>query len=461
MSDVKVLDITQHSDCLTVHAILIRSATSQQTVTMNNVTATDFQRTGLLVMGKATVNASNSTFGPPDLTVPNPGRLAQNTIQIGSPALAGPTSGTLTGNTIIGAGFGAPTNVSTALLLANATNVTVSHNTFGGMGTDVGIALSNSTGVTIDHNAINRTPARPGFVDDFGIGVSADDASRPTTTLVCNSFSGWKQNLDNVTQPPCITTGSTIPCATVDQPFTTTLEAFTENPNASLTWRLVSGELPPGLTLAADGTVSGTPTQTGTFPVTISVSDPVDGTTTQEFTFCVNPQRAAELALTKQVVSQGPFRVGDQVQYAYTVTNTGSVALNNVTVTDNRVAGVTCEATTLTPGQSASCTGTHTITQADVTPCKQVKERGGDHGKGRHKVMRCEVTNTAQATGTDPQGNQVTSNQATATITVKVEKKKEKEAEHCRKHHGGHSKAFGGGGCDDHGGHHRRVAQQA
>ncbi|MGW3492869.1 hypothetical protein [Streptomyces sp. NPDC001020] len=100
-----------------------------------------------------------------------------------------------------------------------------------------------------------------------------------------------------------------------------------------------------------------------------------------------------------------------------------------------------------------------------VTPCKQVKERGGDHGNGKHEVMRCEVTNTAQATAPDPQGNQVTSNKATATITVKVEKKqekeKEKEKEHCRKHHGSHGKSYGGDRCDEHDGHHRRVAQQA
>jgi len=40
-----------------------------------------------------------------------------------------------------------------------------------------------------------------------------------------------------------------------------------------------------------------------------------------------------------------------------------------------------------------------------------------------------------------------------------VEKKKEKD--HCRKHHGGHRKSYGGYDCYDHDGHHRRVAEQA
>ncbi|MCN9240191.1 Ig-like domain repeat protein [Streptomyces sp. RY43-2] len=174
-------------------------------------------------------------------------------------------------------------------------------------------------------------------------------------------------------------------------------------------------------------------------------------------TITVEAAPAAELTLTKRVVSKGPFRVGHKVEYAYTVTNTGSITLNDVTVTDDLVARVTCEATSLAPGESTTCTGTHTITRSDVTPCKKAEERGGDHGKAEHQVMRCAVTNTAHATAIEPNGNRVTSNTATATVTVKVEKAKEKK-EHCRKQHGGHKKTYGGRDCD---GHHRRTAQQA
>ncbi|MEV5984906.1 Ig-like domain repeat protein [Streptomyces sp. NPDC052051] len=164
----------------------------------------------------------------------------------------------------------------------------------------------------------------------------------------------------------------------------------------------------------------------------------------------------AELTLAKRVVSKGPFRVGHRVEYAYTVTDTGSTTLHDVTVTDDLVQHVTCEATSLAPGESTTCTGTHTITRSDVTPCKTAEERGGDHGKGKHQVMRCEVTNTAHATAIEPNGNRVTSNTATATVTVTVEKEKKKE--HCRKQHGGHKKTYGGRDCD---GHHRRTTRQA
>jgi hypothetical protein len=43
--------------------------------------------------------------------------------------------------------------------------------------------------------------------------------------------------------------------------------------NGAVIFSLNSGVLPPGLTLAADGTLSGTPTQSGTFPLTVQATD--------------------------------------------------------------------------------------------------------------------------------------------------------------------------------------------
>jgi uncharacterized repeat protein (TIGR01451 family) len=127
-----------------------------------------------------------------------------------------------------------------------------------------------------------------------------------------------------------------------------------------------------------------------------------------EATIVVQVPLVAELALSKRVDSAGPFLVGDTVAYAYTVTNTGDAALSGITVTDDHVTAVTCDATTLTAGQSTTCRGSHTITQADITPC-ELNPQGG-----------CLSTNLAQATATDPQGEEIASNQATATIVVQV-----------------------------------------
>ncbi|WP_443135063.1 DUF7507 domain-containing protein, partial [Kitasatospora sp. CB01950] len=106
----------------------------------------------------------------------------------------------------------------------------------------------------------------------------------------------------------------------------------------------------------------------------------------------------AQLVLQKAADSAGPFRVGDAVSYTYTVTNTGTAAVHDLTVADDHVASVTCSRTTLDPGQSMLCHGSYVITAADVT---------AGH-----------VTNTAHASGTDPQGEPVQSPPASVTVPV-------------------------------------------
>jgi len=49
------------------------------------------------------------------------------------------------------------------------------------------------------------------------------------------------------------------------------------------------------------------------------------------------------------------------------VTNTGNVTLTGVSVTDDKVATVSCPKTTLAPGESMTCTGSHTVTSAEFS----------------------------------------------------------------------------------------------
>ncbi|MGW4379444.1 DUF7507 domain-containing protein [Kitasatospora sp. NPDC004531] len=106
----------------------------------------------------------------------------------------------------------------------------------------------------------------------------------------------------------------------------------------------------------------------------------------------------AELSLAKSADTAGPFQVGDRVPYTYTVTNTGTAAVSNLTVADDHVATVTCDATTLDPGRSTTCHGTYVVTAADLAAGS--------------------VTNTARAEGTDPLGETAVSAPAQATVAV-------------------------------------------
>ncbi|MFC7613897.1 GEVED domain-containing protein [Actinokineospora soli] len=87
---------------------------------------------------------------------------------------------------------------------------------------------------------------------------------------------------------------------------------------------------------------------------------------------------------------------GDEVEYSFTVTNTGNVVLDPVVVSDPTAGPVTCPPGPLAPGRSVVCGPvTHTLTQAEVNAGTLV--------------------NTATATGTPPSGRPVTSTDSTTT----------------------------------------------
>ncbi|MGW4379784.1 DUF7507 domain-containing protein [Kitasatospora sp. NPDC004531] len=155
---------------------------------------------------------------------------------------------------------------------------------------------------------------------------------------------------------------------------------------------------------AADGTA-------GSVTNTATATGSADGQTiTSPETDLTLPVGTPHLTLTKQVVSSGPYHVGSTASYSYTVTNTGTTDLHSLTVTDTRISGVTCDATTLAPGASTTCHGTYTVTQADIDDCLQVDGN----------ATQCVITNTARAGANDPQDRPIASDPADASITVPV-----------------------------------------
>lgn len=112
----------------------------------------------------------------------------------------------------------------------------------------------------------------------------------------------------------------------------------------------------------------------------------------------------AALNVRKSANPSSIAREGQPVTYTFVVTNRGNVTLASLAVVDTFTTGgagpkgpITCSTTTLTPGQSATCTQTYTSTQADMD--------GGS------------LKNTATASATSPSGTRVTS---TSSATVKA-----------------------------------------
>lgn len=84
---------------------------------------------------------------------------------------------------------------------------------------------------------------------------------------------------------------------------------------------------------------------------------------------------------------------GDKVTYSFTVTNTGNTAVSSIAIADPKIAGVTCQATTLAANATTTCSGTYTLTQSDVN--------AGN------------VANTATVTGTTATGASVSKTAST------------------------------------------------
>jgi hypothetical protein len=277
VSNVTVLNMFQTNTapgspaCIVGHSIRADGVTAARTVNITNAHLSNYQRGGMFASGNVTVNVSASTIGPGSSV---PFSIAQNAVQWSNCCTqsngAVPPSGSITGSTIVGTSFvdthpivNPDSASSTAVLLYGAKGVTVEHNTITG-GSDIGISVTAaSTNITVAFNAINRpTPPTP---DEFGVGVSVDADSTATTRLECNTFSGWKSNIDGSIQISCGLPAG--PCGT---PYSA--ELIAEGGTPPFTWS-ASGALPPGLNLASTGMITGDPTMPGTYPFTAHVSD--------------------------------------------------------------------------------------------------------------------------------------------------------------------------------------------
>src|SRR5262249_60709946 len=111
----------------------------------------------------------------------------------------------------------------------------------------------------------------------------------------------------------------------------------------------------------------------------------------------LTPLQNPQLTLQKPSSPTSYDSVGDTISYSYAVTNSGNVSLAGpVAVTDDKVS-VTCPPdltgvgngdSFLDPGETATCTAIHTVTQADLD-AGRVTNNASAHAGGV-------VSNTAQ-----------------------------------------------------------------
>jgi len=175
--------------------------------------------------------------------------------------------------------------------------------------------------------------------------------------------------------PPILVAGSSIPYEfVVTNSGSETLHGLAITDPGVGTATCSASVMPPAPDPASTVVCTGSHTVTATEvsagqvvnAATATALDPVDAPVTSNSDSVTVPIRAT-LSVTKSPNTAGPYRLGQSVNYFYTVTNTGGAALTNVAITDAKAVGtISCPTTSLAPGQVVTCNGWYVVALADI-----------------------------------------------------------------------------------------------
>src|SRR5215467_9023009 len=208
--------------------------------------------------------------------------------------------------------------------------------------------LPQNLGINPMTGVISGTPTAAG-TSSFTVQV-ADSAGQAVTQALSITI--------NLPAPPTITTPSPLPGGTVGQAYSQTLMA--SGGTGTLSWMVSAGSLPANLTLSSTGTISGTPTNTGTSNFTVRVTDALSQSATKAFSLTIS---AAPPPLTITTTSPLPnAKVGQM--YNTTLQRSGGVAPFTWSVTPALPAVLSLNPSTgqITGTPAAGTAGAHNLT---------------------------------------------------------------------------------------------------
>ncbi|MFV0426181.1 MAG: leucine-rich repeat domain-containing protein, partial [Beutenbergiaceae bacterium] len=156
------------------------------------------------------------------------------------------------------------------------------------------IGQSYTGSVVVDGEPTPDVSASAGLPDGLTMSTDGTLSGTPTTagsfTFTVTAINGVSPAASHsftieVLDPPSIdAAASSVPDAITDQPYSGSIVAL-GYPDPDLT--VTSGSLPTGLTMATDGTLSGTPTVAGSYSFGVTASNGVTPAATQSFTINV------------------------------------------------------------------------------------------------------------------------------------------------------------------------------
>jgi hypothetical protein len=236
---------------------------------------------------------------------------------------------------------------------------------------------------------LSGTPTASG---NFSVNVSAKDSSSSAQTATASV----KVNITAGTKPLAITSAS-MAQATQSQTYSAALSAT--GGTAPYQWSSTSA-LPAGLSLSAAGVLSGTPTVSGTFPVSVTVKDSSSSPQTVSESLKITVMAGVKLlAITSTALAQGT----QGQTYSATLAATGGTAPYQWSSTSALPAGLSLSAGGVLSG-TPTASGTFPVSVS-------VKDSGSSAQTASANlnvtvaagVKRLAITSTALAQGTQSQ----------------------------------------------------------
>jgi subtilisin family serine protease len=134
---------------------------------------------------------------------------------------------------------------------------------------------SGGNSVPIADDGVN-----PDMAADDGIFTASWTPSQASESLIFYSPNGG-----TLVVPPLAITTMILPEGSIGNPYNASLTA--KGGIHPYRWDLAAGTLPPGLALDDSGTISGSPSDTGTYPFVVRVTDSVGGTLKKNLSFSI------------------------------------------------------------------------------------------------------------------------------------------------------------------------------
>ncbi len=224
-----------------------------------------------------------------------------------------------------------------------------------------GLSLAADTG------AISGVPTSAGnYSFDIRVTDSGTSVQSATTTVSLPVVAA------SSTPTPLTINSSSLPSGTTGSPYSSSLQAG--GGTAPYSWAFTSGSLPAGVSLAANGTISGNPAVSGTFSFTATVADSASPAQTKSATFSL-VVAPPSIGITTTTVPSGT--IGSS--YSSVLQASGGIAPYAWSITSGALpSGLTLAATSGVISGTPTATGTFsfTVTVADAESPALTKSAG-------------------------------------------------------------------------------------